>query len=125
MVLFLISVSRNKIHTGCSRSTKKYSLGCQPIDKPCNPVVLLQLSTNNRARQCYCDADACNKPSDLFKVVLGGYLLLIIGIMGIIGNLLGLGVLCATKKKNDIDYILTGTYLKRLIHITIWYCFAQ
>ena len=105
---YLLTVNRNKVHVGCSRTIKSNSLGCQPVIRPCNPVVLLQLSTNARAKQCYCDTNACNNPSDLFKIIFGGYLLVIIGAMGIIVNILGLGVLISIKKKTEIDITLTG-----------------
>ena len=93
---------------GCSRTIKKNEIGCQPVNKPCNPFVLLQLSTYNKATQCYCNENECNIISNKFKTIVGGYFVIIVGIIGIIGNSLAFGVLKGIKKKNDIDTILTG-----------------
>ena len=100
-----LSSTRNKFFT------KMNEMGCQPLNEPCNPFVLLQLSTSNRATQCYCNENGCNDPTNQFKRVVGGYCVIAIGIMGIVGNISALGVLCKLKKKNDVDIILTGTYV--------------
>ena len=96
----------NLINAGST--VKQIKSGCQPVDKPCNPIVLLQLSTNARALQCYCNGDGCNGPTDLFKVIVGGYLVTTLGIVGILGNCLAFVVLFSLKKKSDIDIILAG-----------------
>ena len=93
---------------GCSPTIEEKHLGCEPVDEPCNPFVLLQLSTTNRATLCHCDLDGCNHPSKKFKLVIGGYFVMAIGTFGIFGNLLAFGVLFSLKKKNDVDIILTG-----------------
>ena len=93
---------------GCSRTINQIKSGCQPVDKPCNPIVLLQLSTNARAIQCYCDEDGCNSPTDLFKIIVGGYLVSTLGIFGILGNILAFVVLSSLKKKSNVDIILAG-----------------
>ena len=91
-------------------------MGCQPIRKPCNPFVLLQLSANNKATQCYCDENGCNEPSNQFKLIFGGYFIIILGILGIVGNCLAVVVLWSLRKKNDINIILAGTaYILRKI----------
>ena len=95
---------------GCSRTKNQIKSGCQPVDKPCNPIVLLQLSTNTRAIQCYCNEDGCNGPSDIFKIIVGGYLVSILGIFGILGNILAFVVLSSLKKKRDVDIILAGIF---------------
>ena len=84
--------------------------GCQPVEKPCNPVVLLQLSKNNKAEQCYCNGNDCNNPTDYFKLYVGGYLVIIIGTLGITGNTLAFGTLWSLNKKDDVDVILTGMF---------------
>ena len=95
-------------------------MGCQPVEKPCNPLALIQLSTQARATQCYCEENGCNIPSDVdtFKVITGGYLVTIIGTLGIIGNILAFGVLVNIEKKNDLNIILAGRKKpKQLMHI--------
>ena len=54
---------------GCSDSTSKMIVGCHPVQKECKPHVLLQISTDSRASQCYCMSDGCNKPKYEFKMV--------------------------------------------------------
>ena len=103
--------TRNQIHLGCSQTIKKNALGCQPVEKPCNPLVWLQVSTQARVTQCYCEGDGCNIPSYPFKMITGGYLVTIIGTLGIIGNILAFSVLITIKKKNDIEMILPGIFL--------------
>lgn len=105
---FLFVVTRKQIHLGCSQSIYKKFLGCQPVDKPCNPLVLVQISTQARASECYCEENGCNIPSEIFKVITGGYLVTIIGTFGIIGNFLAFGVLVNIEKKNEVDIILAG-----------------
>ena len=95
---------------GCSRNRTMNDAGCQPVNKPCNPIVLLQLSTSNRAFQCYCNESRCNNPSSMFGLIFGGYLIIMIGIFGVIGNALAFGVLCSLQKKSNIDIILTGMF---------------
>ena len=95
---------------------EKQKVGCQPVEETCEltsgdpSVVLFQLSTSTKAKKCYCNGDGCNLNSDLFKTIVGGYLLLIIGILGIIGNALTFGVLASLKNKSDINLILRGEY---------------
>ena len=93
---------------GCSPTLAVSDVGCQPINRPCNPFVLLQLSISNKATECYCDKSECNMKLGQFKTIVGGYLIMVVGIIGILGNLLALGVLLSIKKKTDIDVILTG-----------------
>ena len=93
---------------GCSPTLAVSAVGCQPINRPCNPFVLLQLSISNKATECYCAESECNMKLGQFKTIIGGYLIMAIGIIGILGNLLALGVLLSIKKKTDIDVILTG-----------------
>ena len=102
------SLSKKYTVRGCSNTTNKKDVGCQPVAKPCNPFVLLQLSTSNKATQCYCDENGCNHPTILFKLIFGGYAIMIIGFIGIVGNILAFGVLFSLKKGNEVDIILTG-----------------
>ena len=96
---------------GCSSNIRRNEKGCNPIVKPCNSIVLLQLSTKNKASQCYCDENGCNNPDSLIKTIFGGYLLVVVGSFGIIGNILTFVVLYSLKKKNDVEVILTGIKL--------------
>ena len=96
---------------GCSSTTRGNEKGCYPIVQPCNPIVLLQLSTRNKASQCYCDDDGCNRQNSLIKTIFGGYLVVFVGSFGIIGNILTFVVLYSLKKKNDVEIILTGIKL--------------
>ena len=93
---------------GCSNSTKKMDLGCLPIVRPCNSHVLLQISTKNQASQCYCNSNGCNMPAYEFKRFVGGYLILLVGTLGIIGNCLAFGVLYKTSHKKDIEILILG-----------------
>ena len=89
---------------------KKKPLGCQSLsfNDSCNFVGGLQLSTSKTAKECYCDSNECNYPSDLFKVLVGGYLVTIVGIAGVVGNCLAIGILAKLKMKSNINLILTG-----------------
>ena len=51
-------------------------------------------------------------PSEVIKTVVGGYLLIIIAFIGMIGNILAIIVLMRMKTKHDINIILTGNILK-------------
>ena len=95
---------------GCSQTIKKKPLGCQSLsfNDSCNFVGGLQLSTSKTAKECYCDSNECNYPSDLFKVLVGGYLVTIVGIAGVVGNCLAIGILVKLKVKSNINFILTG-----------------
>ena len=42
--------------------------------------------------------------------MFGGYAVIGIGVIGIIGNILAFSVLYNLKKKNDVDIVLTGMY---------------
>ena len=105
-------MTRNQIRVGCSRKFDNQPVGCNPVEKPCNPVPLLQLSTLGNDVECYCDQDGCNKPSEVIKTVVGGYLLILIAVIGMIGNILAIIVLMRMKTKHDINIILTGNILK-------------
>ena len=95
---------------GCSQTTKKNLLGCQSLafKDSCNFVEGLQLSASKYTRECYCDGNECNYPSDQFKVFVGGYLVTIVGIAGVVGNCLAIGILLKLKVKSNINFILTG-----------------
>jgi hypothetical protein len=99
---------------GCSQTIKKKPLGCQSLsfNDSCNFVGGLQLSTSKTAKECYCDSNECNYPSDLFKVLVGGYLVTIVGIAGVVGNCLAIGILVKLKGKSNINFILTGRSFK-------------
>ena len=105
---------------GCSQTTKKNILGCQSLTfkDSCNFVGGLQLSTTKTARECYCDSNECNYPSDQFKVFVGGYLVTIVGIAGVVGNCLTIGILVKLKVKTNINFILTG---KLQIHTSVYF----
>ena len=103
-----IEESYDKVHLGCGKTLAEKDVGCQSIVKPCNPVVLLQLSTKSKAKQCFCNENGCNNYTNLFRTIIGGYLVVVIGTIGIIGNCLTLGVLVRTKEKKDIYIILIG-----------------
>ena len=109
-----LSEIKDKVFLGCSQTTKKNLLGCQSLTfkDSCNFVGGLQLSTTKIARECYCDSNECNYPSDQFKVFFGGYLVTIVGIAGVVGNCLAIGILAKLKEKSNINLILTGRSFK-------------
>ena len=98
---------------GCRKKLSEEDVGCRSTVKPCNPVVLLQLSTNAKARECYCNENGCNNYTNQFKTIVGGYFVAMLGTIGTIGNCLTLGVLLRMKDKKDIDIILIGKKLRR------------
>ena len=85
--------------------TKMNEMGCQPLNEPCNPFVLLQLSTSNRAKQCYCNNLGCNEEAEGFKVAIGGYLVIIFGTVGIFGNALAFSILFLFLIKKNVQVI--------------------
>jgi hypothetical protein len=101
---------------GCSKTLSEKDVGCRSTVKPCNPVVLLQLSTNAKARECFCNENGCNNYFNQFKTIVGGYFVVMLGTIGTIGNCLTLGVLLRMKEKKDIDIILIGKKLRRAIN---------
>ena len=46
---------------------------------------------------------------------VGGYLVTIIGILGILGNILAFGVLIKIENKNDLNVILAGKKLPTIM----------
>ena len=109
---------------GCSKTTKKQPLGCRPENKKVNDSIAiledtsealdsnlggLQLTTSAVAKSCYCDSDKCNDGNlDQFKIAFSGYTATIIGIFGIIGNLVSFTVLIQPTMRTSINYILIG-----------------
>ena len=108
--MLFFSEIQDRVFLGCSQTIKKKQLGCQSLtfNDSCNFIGGLQLSTSKTAKECYCDSNECNYPSDLFKVFVGGYLVTIIGIAGLVGNCLAIGILAKLKIKSNINFILTG-----------------
>ena len=113
---------------GCSKTTKKQPLGCRPENKKVNDSIAiledtsealdsnlggLQLTTSAVAKSCYCDSDKCNDGNlDQFKIAFSGYLsgytATLIGIFGIVGNLVSFTVLIQPAMRTSINYILIG-----------------
>ena len=109
---------------GCSKTTKKQPLGCRPANKKVNNSIAisedtsealdsnlggLQLTTSAVAKSCYCDKDECNDGNfDQFKLVFSGYAATIIGIFGIVGNLVSFIILVQPAMRSSTNYILIG-----------------
>ena len=109
---------------GCSETTKKQPLGCRPENKKVNGSIAiledtsealdsnlggLQLTTNAVAKSCYCDSDKCNDGNlDQFKIAFSGYADTIVGIFGIIGNLVSFIILVQPAMRSSTNYILIG-----------------
>ena len=69
----------------------------EPDDEFCHVL-------NKLTKVYYCESDECNYPSNKFKVVVGGYLVTIIGITGIIGNCLAIRILTKLRVKSILWY---------------------
>ena len=109
---------------GCSKTTKKQPLGCRPENKKVNNSIAifedtsealdsnlggLQLTTSAVAKSCYCDKDECNDGNlDQFKIAFSGYAATIIGIFGIVGNLVSFIILVQPAMRSSTNYILIG-----------------
>ena len=109
---------------GCSKTTKKQPLGCRPENKKVdNSIAILedtsealdsnlgglQLTTSAVAKSCYCDSDKCNDGNlDQFKIAFSGYAATIVGIFGIIGNLVSFIILVQPAMRSSTNYILIG-----------------
>ena len=109
---------------GCSKTTKKQPLGCRPENKKVNDSIAiledtsealdsnlggLQLTTSAVAKSCYCDRDQCNDGNlDQFKIAFSGYFATIIGIFGIVGNLVSFIILVQPAMRSSTNYILIG-----------------
>ena len=52
-LFFFHKVSNDKVHMGCSKTLSEDEVGCRSTVEPCNPVVLLQLSTNSKVRNIW------------------------------------------------------------------------
>ena len=113
---------------GCSETTKKQPLGCRPENKKAIDYIAilkdtseaidsnlggLQLTTSAMAKSCYCDSNKCNAGNldqnlDQFKIAFSGYTATIIGIFGIVGNLVSFKILVQPAMRSSTNYILIG-----------------
>ena len=112
---------------GCSENTNiEQPLGCHPVNKKADSdkasIILdkdsdtlklnlggLQLTTSAVAKICYCQTDGCNDgKSDQFKIIMSGYIVTCMGILGIIGNLIAFTILIRSSMKSSNNYILIG-----------------
>ena len=120
-VLSIYLVYRNKISLGCSKQTQIQPLGCRPENRKCDdPIEILekvsdeldsnlggiQLTTSAVAKICYCDTNGCNDGnSDGFKIACSGYVVTLMGSLGIVGNLIAITVLSRPAMKSSTNYI--------------------
>ena len=118
---------------GCSKRTGQQSLGCHPKNRNCDVRTEIirqvsdnldsnlggiQLTTSALAKSCYCHTNGCNDgSSDHFKIAMSGYIAILMGSFGIVGNLVAIAILTRPDMKSSTNYILIGkmTTLKTVL----------
>ena len=109
---------------GCSRRTGQQPLGCHPKNRNCDVRTEIirqvsddldsnlggiQLTTSALAKSCYCHINGCNDGnSDHFKIAMSGYIAILMGSFGIVGNLIAIIILSRPEMKSSTNYILIG-----------------
>ena len=109
---------------GCSRRTGQQPLGCHPKNRNCDVRTEIiqqvsddldsnlggiQLTTSALAKSCYCHINGCNDGnSDHFKIAMSGYIAILMGSFGIVGNLVAVAILTKPDMKSSTNYILIG-----------------
>ena len=99
-------------------------MGCHPENRKCDdPTEILnrvsdeldsnlggiQLTTSALAKSCYCHINGCNDGnSDHFKIAMSGYIAILMGSFGIVGNLVAVAILTRPDMKSSTNYILIG-----------------
>ena len=107
---------------GCSKRTGHQPLGCHPKNRNCDvrsEIIRqvsdnldsnlggIQLTTSALAKSCYCHTNGCNDGnSDHFKMAMSGYIAILMGSFGIVGNLVAIAILTRPDMKSSTNYIL-------------------
>ena len=70
----------------------------------------LQFSSSGNSRFYKCHTDGCNgeSPTKYYKTTIEGFLLLIVGIFGTLGNILTMIVLSQPSMRSNVNLIFTG-----------------
>ena len=92
-----------------------YSYGETLSNDHMKSATALQFSSTGNSRFYRCNTDGCNgeSPANYYKTAVEGFLLLIIGFLGTLGNILTMIVLTRPSMKSNVNLIFTGESYKK------------
>ena len=91
-------------------SSVGYSWGTTLYSTEDLSATALQFSSSGNSRFYKCHTDGCNgeSPTKYYKTTIEGFLLLIVGSFGALGNLLTMIVLTQPSMRSNVNWIFTG-----------------
>merc|ERR1712051_1156075 len=101
-IIYFIIEHNGSMSLGCSKTTKKQPLGCRPENKKVNDSIAI-LEDTSEALDSNIDGNL-----DQFKIAFSGYAATIVGIFGIIGNLVSFIIFVQPAMRTSTNYILIG-----------------
>ena len=108
-----LETGKGAIHLGCgpkNLSLDNHSFGGTLSNGHILSATALQFSSTGNSRFYKCNTDRCNEesPSNYYKTTFEGVFLVIVGTVGLLGNILTMIVLTRRSMRSSINLIFTG-----------------